>query len=269
MPDGDGKLGRPLINIGTIASTGKVFPQGLIRDNFDTAFERRNWKEIRGNPLSLVLPGSGAATSGTTTVVTVVHPNPHYVLLGITLRDLVRRETSAGVQEEEVKIDEVITIEIKSRALGSGSFQTFKTYTLKGNTRGTDGIDEEIPIPFVNSSEIQVVVSRTETVSESGPEIRVQPIFNGKQVRKVRTLVGHIDAATQSTTSTQFSTFSDQDFVTNPPFYVSNVEGAGMVPKSYPGDYEVDRVSVDDQGNGLSRVRVSMTQTDNWEDSET
>jgi len=96
----------------------------------------------------------------------------------------------------------------------------------------------------------------------------MQAIFNGPQWRRVKTLVGHVEGSSRSTVSAAFDDFIDSDTIRNPAFYTPNAEGNGMVPVVYSGIYEVDRINVTDNGNASSSVRVSLCQTEAWQDSE-
>ena len=182
----------------------------------------------------------------------------------MSVRDLVIR-VSRTAPIQEIASGETITISVQARPDG-GSFTTFKTYTLIQTPKGAKGIKEEIPIPS-DSVRVRFQITRSSSVDESGPEVRMQAVFQGPQKRKVRSLVGHLDASSRSFVSNDFDDFIDQDTVEAPVFYTPRAELDGMIPVVYNGEYEIDRVTVSDNQDGTSRLRVSMTFADDWSDS--
>lgn len=265
MPNGDGKLGPPTLSIGTLSTSGQSWPRNLIRDNVDVAFERRVHKIDRGDPISQLVPSAGAGTSAELDTAIAVSPFPSRVRLRLTVRDFVNTTGKNAITE--LTLGDTVTIKLES-GQDQGVYSVFKTYTIRGTTKGGEGLDVEIPMPNLLDRFVRVVVERTDTVNETGPEIRLQGIYEGQQVRKITSLVGHIDGSSRSATSTAFQTFQDQNFITDPVFYVPRAEGDGMVAFIYPGDFEVDRVMVADNHDRSCRVRVAVTGSTEYEDTE-
>lgn len=275
MPRGNGKLGRPTIAIGTlggVGSGGSVMPKDVIRDNFDIAFERRMLTEDRRDPVNVLLPVTGSTTSDELIIDNFVTNDTRFLKIRATLRDLVR-SGSGSTLIKEIADDEIITIEIQSKGNGEvgappATYATIRTFTLKQTTKGSEGLDVEIPIEDRQVGGVQALITRTGTVSLPGPELRLQIVFNGPQHRKVTTIVGHVDGTSVSTISNAFDAFIDSDTITDPIMYTANAEGTGMIPARYNGAYELDRINVVDEQNALSRIRISLCLTHEWGDSD-
>jgi hypothetical protein len=96
-------------------------------------------------------------------------------------------------------------------------------------------------------------------------ELELRVYYSADQLRRVRYLTGHILVNTESTTSSAFQSFIDQDFVSNVILYHGEAVG-GVTGQVYSGAWVILNTTVDDNQNSTSLVRISVEQTAEWRD---
>lgn len=253
------QLGVDTFAIVSLPAGAGLWPNRIVRDSFQSTNERQTIREDRtaDAPATVAIGTSETSYySASGGLDNLTSADFNRLLAEIEVPSFTAEQLPEGTRF-------VVAIEGREE---SGPWATLATVTIQGTGETTEPSTISFR-PSVGSSiaDVRASVARVGGVGELPAELELRVYYSADQLRRVRYLTGHILVITESTTSSAFQTFIEQDYVSNVILYHGESAG-GVTGQVYSGAWVILNVTVDDNQNSTSLVRISVEQIAEWRD---
>ena len=251
-------LGIPSFALGSGSSWPTVWPTGVMRDNYDVSWDRQQKVGEAFREYAL-LPSGTSTYTGSSYDLSLSSSDFEDADITLIIPDLTAVQLGVGASM-------VYTVQTSSNGSSwSEYFSVTQVGSLAGAAGTTVNKSGEIDTP---SRYVRQVITAAGNVSGAASGAATNFIVYGDitQRRKVERVTGHLVVNALSTVNDAFDSFVDLTSVTNPIFYVgNNSESGGVRPVVYNGEWQVDKITVDDGQNRSSTITVTLIQENAWQ----